>query len=160
MSKEQKTNAMRILDQHKISYEAIYYECDDFIDGVHVSELIGIPIGSSFKTLVAQGKSKKYYVFVIPVARGLDLKKAAKAVNEKFVELLPVNDINKVTGYVRGGCSPLGLKGVHRIVIDNSAEKVDLIYISGGKLGCTIRVNPNDVIKIINGIYGEITFSL
>ncbi|MCB5279243.1 MAG: Cys-tRNA(Pro) deacylase [Candidatus Cloacimonetes bacterium] len=157
MSKEQKTNAMRILDQHKVSYEAIYYECDDFIDAVHTLELTGTPAECSFKTLVAQGKSEKYSVFVIPVAEELDLKKAAKAVDEKFVELIPVNDINKITGYVRGGCSPLGMKRVCRTVMDRSAEKFDQVYISGGKLGCTIRVNPIDVIRIINGTYEEIT---
>ena len=108
--KEVKTNAMRILDKNKISYETINYECDEFIDGLHTAEKTGAPVEQSFKTLVAQGKSKEYYVLVIPIAEEVDLKKAAKVLGEKSIEMIHVKDITKVTGYVRGGCSPLGMK--------------------------------------------------
>ena len=110
MGKEIKTNAMRILDRNKISYEIITYECDEFIDGLHTAEKTGAPVEQSFKTLVAQGKSGQFYVFVIPIAKEVDLKAAARAVGEKSVSMIHVKDITSVTGYVRGGCSPLGMK--------------------------------------------------
>ena len=112
--KEVKTNAMRILDKNKIFYETINYECDEFIDGLHTAEKTGAPVEQSFKTLVAQGKSKEYYVLVIPIAEEVDLKKAAKVLGEKSIEMIHVKDITKVTGYVRGGCSPLGMKSYIR----------------------------------------------
>lgn len=108
--KEIKTNAMRILEKNKIPYEVLQYECDEFIDGLHTAQKTGAPVEQSFKTLIVQGKSKEYYVVVIPIALEIDLKKAAKAVGEKSVELIHVKDITKVSGYVRGGCSPLGMK--------------------------------------------------
>lgn len=108
--KEVKTNAMRILDKNKISYETITYECDEFIDGLHTAEKTGAPVEQSFKTLVAQGKSKEYYVLVIPIAEEVDLKAAARVLGEKSIEMIHVKDITAVTGYVRGGCSPLGMK--------------------------------------------------
>ena len=101
MAKEQKTNAMRILEKNKIPYELITYECDEFIDGLHTAEKTGAPVEQSFKTLVAQGKSREYYVFVIPIAEEVHLKTAAKAVGEKSVEMIHVKDINKITGYIR-----------------------------------------------------------
>ena len=109
MGKELKTNAMRFLDTKKIAYEVQAYQCDEFIDGVHVAEKLGQPLDETFKTIVAQGKSGSYYCFLLPVAEELDLKKAAKSVGEKSVELLHVKDITKVTGYVRGGCTPIGM---------------------------------------------------
>ena len=108
MGKEVKTNAMRILDKNKIPYEIINYECDEFIDGLHTAEATGAPVEQSFKTLVMQGKSKQYYVFVLPIAEEVDLKVAAKTVGEKSVEMIHVKDITAITGYVRGGCTPLG----------------------------------------------------
>ena len=117
MGKEAKTNAMRMLDKKKISYEALTYEVDEFIDGMHA------PVDASYKTLVMQGKSKQYYVFVIPIACEVDLKKAARSVGEKSVEMIHVKDITKITGYVRGGCSPLGMKKLFPTVIDESAKK-------------------------------------
>ena len=115
--KEIKTNAMRILDKNKISYEVLQYECDEFIDGLHTAQKTGAPVEQSFKTLIVQGKSKEYYVVVIPIALEIDLKKAAKAVGEKSVELIHVKDITKVSGYVRGGCSPLGMKKQYPTII-------------------------------------------
>ena len=108
--KEIKTNAMRILDRQKIKYEVLQYECDEFIDGLHTAEKTGAPVEQSFKTLVAQGKSKQYYVLVLPIAEEVDLKKAAKAVGEKSIEMIHVKDITAVSGYVRGGCSPIGIE--------------------------------------------------
>ena len=109
MGKEAKTNAMRMLDRAKIPYEVIQYECDEFIDGLHTAEKTGAPVEQSFKTLVMQGKSKQYYVFVLPIAEEVQLKTAARVVGEKSVEMIPVKDITKITGYVRGGCTPLGM---------------------------------------------------
>ena len=101
---------MRFLDKNKIDYEIQVYQCDEFIDGITVANALGQPLEETFKTLVAKGKSGNYYCFLIPVALGLDLKKAAKSVDEKSVELIHVKDINKITGYVRGGCTPIGMK--------------------------------------------------
>ncbi|MGN1139595.1 MAG: Cys-tRNA(Pro) deacylase [Oliverpabstia sp.] len=157
MSKEVKTNAMRILDKHHISYEIIQYECDTFIDGLHTAEKTGAPVEQSFKTLVAQGKSKQYYVFVVPIAEEVQLKHAAKAVGEKSIELIPVKEITKVTGYVRGGCSPLGMKKLFPTVIHKSAKNYDKIYISGGRIGTTICLNPLQLAQVINGKFEDIT---
>ena len=132
MSKEVKTNAMRILDKNHISYELLQYECDEFIDGLHTAEKTGAPVEQSFKTLVAQGKSHQYYVLVVPIAEEVHLKQAARVVGEKSIELIPVKEITKVTGYVRGGCSPLGMKKLFPTFIHNSAENFDKIYVSGG----------------------------
>ena len=142
MGKEVKTNAMRILDKNKIPYEIINYECDEFIDGLHTAEATGAPVEQSFKTLVMQGKSKQYYVFVLPIAEEVDLKVAAKTVGEKSVEMIHVKDITAITGYVRGGCTPLGMKKQYPTVLHDSARNFDKIYISGGNLhyrqsGCT-----------------------
>lgn len=157
MGKELKTNAMRILDRNKISYEIITYECDTFIDGLHTAEVTGAPVEQSFKTLVMQGKSGQYYVFVIPIANEVDLKAAARAVSEKSVEMIPVKDITAITGYVRGGCSPLGMKKQFPTVLHESAASFDKIYISGGRIGTTIVVNPDDLQKVVRGSYASIT---
>ena len=157
MGKETKTNAVRILDRNKINYELITYECDQFVDGLHTAEITGAPVDQSYKTLVMQGKSKKYYVFVIQIANEVDLKAAARAVGEKSVEMIHVKDITAITGYVRGGCSPLGMKKKFPTVIDSSAKQYDEIYISGGRIGTTIKLNPDDLLKVINGQYADIT---
>ncbi len=156
MGKEVKTNAMRILDRNKIPYEIINYECDEFIDGMHTAEVTGAPVEQSFKTLVMQGKSKQYYVFVIPIADEVDLKAAARAVGEKSVEMLHVKDITAVTGYVRGGCSPLGMKKQFPTVIHESAASYDKIYISGGRIGTTIIVNPDSLLGVVRGTYANV----
>ena len=148
--KDVKTNAMRILDTLGIAYEVITYECDEFIDGVHLAEKLGKPTESTFKTLVAQGKSGGYFAFVIPVAEELDLKAAARAVGEKAVELIPVKDITKVTGYVRGGCTALGMKKDYPTVIDETCVLFDTIMVSGGRLGSQMIVSPDDYIKATN----------
>ena len=153
--KEVKTNAMRILDENKISYETINYECDEFIDGLHTAEKTGAPVEQSFKTLVAQGKSKEYYVLVIPIAEEVDLKKAAKVLGEKSIEMIHVKDITKVTGYVRGGCSPLGMKKLYPTIIQESAETFDMIYVSGGRIGYTIKVNPQELARVVNAKFAD-----
>ena len=142
----QKTNAMRILDQKGMHYEVITYQCDDFISGVEVAKKTGVPTEMMFKTLVAQGKSERYHVFVVPVDRELDMKKAARSVNEKSVELIPVKDINRITGYVRGGCSPLGIKRRCSVVIDSSCNSLESICVSAGILGCSIVLKPSDLV--------------
>ena len=153
--KEVKTNAMRILDKNKIFYETINYECDEFIDGLHTAEKTGAPVEQSFKTLVAQGKSKEYYVLVIPIAEEVDLKKAAKVLGEKSIEMIHVKDITKVTGYVRGGCSPLGMKKLYPTIIQESAETFDMIYVSGGRIGYTIKVNPQELARVVNAKFAD-----
>lgn len=155
-TKEIKTNAMRYLDRQKISYQVIQYECDEFTDGLAVADKTGIPVEKSFKTLVTGGKSKNYYVFVIPVAMELDLKAAAKAVGEKSVEMIHVKDIFQVTGYIRGGCSPLGMKKKYQTVIDSRAEEFDEVAVSGGRIGSTILISPKDLIKAVGAITADI----
>lgn len=157
MGKEVKTNAVRILDRNKIKYELINYECDEFIDGLHTAEATGAPVEQSFKTLVMQGRSKKYYVFVIPIAEEVDLKAAARAVGEKSVEMIHVKDLTAITGYVRGGCSPLGMKKAFPTIIDASAEQYDDIYVSGGRIGTSIRLNPKDLAKVVNAAFSSVT---
>ena len=157
MSKEVKTNAMRILDKNHISYELLQYECDEFIDGLHTAEKTGAPVEQSFKTLVAQGKSRQYYVLVVPIAEEVHLKQAARVVGEKSIELIPVKEITKVTGYVRGGCSPLGMKKLFPTFIHNSAENFDKIYVSGGRIGTTICLNPQELEQVTHARFACIT---
>ncbi|MCI7322994.1 MAG: Cys-tRNA(Pro) deacylase [Lachnospiraceae bacterium] len=157
MGKEAKTNAVRILDRNKIKYELINYECDQFIDGLHTAEATGAPVEQSFKTLVMQGKSKKYYVFVIPIAEEVDLKAAARAVGEKSVEMIHVKDLTAITGYVRGGCSPLGMKKQFPTIIDASAQQYEDIYVSGGRIGTSIRLNPKDLARVVNANFAAVT---
>ncbi|EOU1217237.1 Cys-tRNA(Pro) deacylase [Clostridium perfringens] len=150
--KKLKTNAMRILDSKKVSYEMLSYESEDGkIDGISVAHKIGIDEKNVFKTLVAQGTSKELYVFVIPVAEELDLKNAAKIAGEKKVEMIAVKDILKYTGYIRGGCSPIGLKRDYRTFIHESAKGLDFIIVSAGKIGHQIKLNPNDLVEVVSG---------
>lgn len=155
--KDIKTNAMRILDSKKISYTINTYECDEFIDGMQIAQKLNQDPDISYKTLVTVGKSKEYYVFVIPINKELDLKKAARAVKEKAVEMIHVKDINKITGYIRGGCTPLGMKKLYPTVIDASAQELDKIIISGGRIGSQIFLSPQDLAQAVNGKFIEIT---
>ena len=157
MAKEAKTNAMRMLDRQKVKYEAFTYECDEFIDGLHSADLIGAPYDQSFKTLVMEGKSGGCYVFVVPIEKEVDRKAAAKAVGEKTVDMIHVKDILKITGYVRGGCSPLGMKKLYPTVFDASAENFDEIYVSGGRIGLTLKVKLESLLKVTNGKLADIT---
>lgn len=151
MGKEVKTNAMRILERSKIPYKLNRYECKEFIDGVHIADMLGQRYDMSFKTIVTIGKSGGYYVFALPVDKELDLKKVAKAASEKNVELLPVKDINKVTGYIRGGCTPIGMKKQYPVIIHESALVFDEIIISGGRIGEQIFISPKDLLSVTNG---------
>ena len=159
MAKEAKTNAMRFLDKSGIKYEYNTYQCDKFIDGVTTAETLGQPPEETFKTLVAQGKTGSYYCFLIPVALELDLKKAAVCVGEKSVSLLRVKDITKVTGYVRGGCTPIGMKKQFMTVVHSSAEALPLFYISGGRIGLQIRLCPADLVSSIGGKFCDIVMN-
>lgn len=153
----QKTNAMRLLDKNKIDYNTISYDNKDGkIDGIAVAEKIGKDVNSVFKTLVTQGNSKELYIFVIPVSEELDLKKAAKVACEKNVDMIHVKDINKYTGYVRGGCSPLAMRKLYKTFIHNSAEKFSYIIFSAGKIGLQIEANPLDVASVIEAKFENI----
>ncbi len=149
MGKEVKTNAMRILDREGVSYEINLYECREFVDGIHIANMLGQPYDISYKTLVGVGKSGEYFVFVIPIDRELDFKKCAAAAGEKSIELIHVKDITKVTGYIRGGCSPLGMKKQYRTFIDLSARSKEKIIISGGRIGAQIFLSPEDLKKVV-----------
>ena len=144
-----KTNAMRILDSNNIEYKEHTLDIKEALDGVTCANMLGVDLDRTFKTLVTQGKSGNYYVFVVPVAAKLDLKKAASSVGEKNVEMIPMKDLLKVAGYVHGGCSPIGMKKVFTTVIDETAILFDKIIFSGGKIGFFIEVNPLDVEKVI-----------
>ena len=149
MVKEVKTNAMRILEANKIDYKELILDIEEALDGVTCANMLGLNLDSTFKTLVTIGKSGNYYVFVIPVAEKLSLKKAATAVDEKNVEMIPMKELLKVAGYVHGGCSPIGMKKVFTTVIDETAILFDKIVFSGGKIGYFIEMNPKDIEKIL-----------
>ena len=156
--KENKTNAMRILETLKISYEMCAYECEDFIDGVHLAEMLSLPYEQVYKTLVTVGKSKNHYVFVIPVADEIDFKKAAKVVGEKSLEMLPLKDLTAVTGYIRGGCTSIGMKKKFRTVIHKDAESLDKIAVSGGRRGLQLFLKPNDLKRAAEAEYADVIF--
>lgn len=149
MVKEVKTNAMRILEANKINYKELILDIEEALDGVTCANMLGLNLDSTFKTLVTIGKSGNYYVFVVPVAEKLSLKKAATAVDEKNVEMIPMKELLKVAGYVHGGCSPIGMKKVFTTVIDETAILFDKIVFSGGKIGYFIEMNPKDIEKIL-----------
>ena len=152
-----KTNAMRILDSKKFDYKVINYDSKDGrIDGASVAEKIGKSEKFVYKTLVTQGVSKELYVLVIPVLEELDLKKVAKITGEKKVEMIPVKDITKYTGYIRGGCSPVGMKKQYRTFINDSAKELEYIVVSGGKVGIQIELSPDDLLNCIEATFQDI----
>lgn len=153
-----KTNAMRILETAGIAYQMHTYDTGGEIDGISVANKVGIDPKYVYKTLVTQGKSKAYFVFVIPVAAELNLKAAAAAVGEKSVEMLHVKDLLAVTGYIRGGCSPVGMKKAYKTVIDQSAESLETIVISGGKIGFQIELAPADLARAARAEFHTIIF--
>lgn len=157
--KEEKTNVMRVLEQKNIPYTAHAYEHEEgvAVDGVTVARSLGQDPECVFKTLVARGASKAVYVFVIPVAENLDLKKAAKAVGEKSVEMVHVKEINALTGYVRGGCSPVGMKKAYPTVFHETAEIIDTIMVSAGKIGCQVELAPEDLIKLVGAVTADLS---
>ncbi len=160
--KDEKTNVMRVLDQKKIPYTPHFYEEREGPEGtreygVHVAQALGQDPDRAFKTLVAKGASGGYYVFDIPAPDSLDLKKAAKAAGEKSVELLAVKDITAVTGYVRGGCSPVGMKKRYPAVFHKTVLDFPTIYISAGKIGAQVEVEPRALLALLNAGTADIT---
>ncbi len=152
-----KTNAMRILETLKVPYTMHTYDPGGEIDGISVAEKLGQNKEQVFKTLVTKGRSGEHYVFVIPVAEELDLKAAAHSVSEKSVEMIHVKDIQKVTGYIRGGCSPLGMKKQFRTVIDESAKAQPTVIVSGGKIGFQMELTPEALANSIGAAFASIT---
>ena len=156
--KELKTNAMRILDKNKVSYSYKTYECDEFTDGIHVADMLGLDHSLVYKTIVTTGKTGGHYVFVIPIEEEIDFKKAAKVVGEKSLEMLPLKDLTKVTGYIRGGCTAIGMKKAFPTVIQEDAELLDKMHVSGGKLGMQIELTPEDLRKVSNAVFADVIF--
>ena len=155
---EKKTNAMRILDRMKIKYTAHEYDSGGTVtDGLSVAEKTGLDPDRVFKTLVTKSASKTYCVFVIPCNKELDLKKAARAAGEKSVEMIHVSEINSVTGYIRGGCSPIGMKKQYRTYFDNRVNKFETVTVSAGKIGCQIEAAPEDLLRASCGSCADIT---
>lgn len=153
----EKTNVMRLLDQKKIKYNSYEYDHEDgVIDGVGVASKLGEDPKRVFKTLVTVAKSKKNYVFVLPVEKELDLKKCAKSVGEKSVEMISVKELLPLTGYIRGGCSPIGMKKSFITVVDATALNFDTIIFSGGKIGTQVEINPNDLKTFIRVSFEDI----
>jgi Cys-tRNA(Pro)/Cys-tRNA(Cys) deacylase len=154
---ENKTNVMRILDQKKVPYQARQYpHGDEAVDGASVARLLGQDPSTVFKTLVTRGASKANYVFVIPVERELDLKKAAKAVGEKSIVMIHVSEINALTGYVRGGCSPVGMKKQFVTTYDQSALDHPAIAVSAGKIGYQVEVEPQALAQLTRGSFADL----
>ncbi|WP_070120988.1 Cys-tRNA(Pro) deacylase [Bacillus marinisedimentorum] len=157
MANRPKTNAMRLLEANRIDYRILSYDkTDGKIDGVSVAGKIGKDPASVYKTLVCRGTSGELYVFVIPVAAELDMKKAAKASGEKKMEMIPVKDIQKLTGYVRGGCSPVGMKKQYATYIDKRAESLENIIVSAGKVGLQVEISPASLCGVTNAILLEL----
>lgn len=154
--KEVKTNAMRILERMHIPYEYSTYECEEFTDGIHVADLLGLPHERVYKTLVTVGKSNNHFVFVIPIETEIDFKKAAKAAGEKSVEMLHLKDLTKVTGYVRGGCTSIGMKKQFPTFIQCQAEMLDYLYVSAGKPGMQLKLSPLDLKAAANATFADV----
>ena len=148
-NKEEKTNVMRTLEQKKIPYTAFSYDPDGPIDGVSVAAEVGLDAAGVFKTLVTKGASGAYYVFDIPVAENLDLKKAARAVGEKSIAMLPQKELLPLTGYVHRGCSPVGMKKQFPTVFHETVNELDLIAVSAGKIGHQVQVKPADLLNLL-----------
>lgn len=154
--KEVRTNAMRILESMQIPFEHYTYECKEFVDGLQIADMLGLPYEKVYKTLVTVGNSKNYFVFVIPIAEELDLKAAARSVGEKSVEMLHVKDINAVTGYIRGGCTAVGMKKQYVTRIDSSAEALEKMIVSGGRIGLQLELAPADLARAAKAEFADI----
>ena len=154
--KEEKTNVMRVLDQKKIPYTAHTYPADGPIDGVSVAGFLGQDVERVFKTLVTKGASGAYYVFDIPVAENLDLKKAAKAVGEKSVAMLPQKELLPLTGYIHGGCSPVGMKKQFPTVFHETVMLFDTVCVSAGKVGAQVEVEPRALLDLLRAKMADI----
>ncbi len=153
--KENKTNAMRILDSLGIPYTHYTYECTEFTDGLQIADQLHLPYKKVYKTLVTEGHSRNYFVFVIPVAEELDLKKAARSVNEKNVELIHVKDINRITGYIRGGCTAIGMKKSYVTRIECLAQEQPTVIVSGGRIGSQIELAPQELARAAQAEFAD-----
>ena len=149
MKANDKTNVMRVLDAKKVAYESHAYEADSTLTGEQIAGILGEPAEKVFKTLVTQGKTGAYYVFVVPVKEELDLKKAAKASGEKSIAMIKQKDLLPLTGYVHGGCSPIGMKKPFPTFIHETAPTLDKIFVSAGKVGFQIELAPADLITVV-----------
>jgi Cys-tRNA(Pro)/Cys-tRNA(Cys) deacylase len=149
MKKAEKTNALRMLGQHKIPFEAHDYTSSGAVSGADVAAALGEDPERVFKTLVTAGKSGQHYVFVVPVCRELDLKKAAAAVKEKNVAMIPQKELLPLTGYIHGGCSPIGMKKLFPTVLHRSAEGLETLCVSGGRIGLQVELRPADLGKLV-----------
>ena len=158
MAKEklEKTNALRLLDRMKIPYEAYTYPCEEFTDGEDVAKQLGLAPEDVCKTLVTVGKSGGHYVFVLPVNRELDRKKAASLVGEKSMEMLHVKDLLATTGYIRGGCTALGMKKQFPTVVEESLREKESIYVSGGKRGLQLKLAPGELVRAAGAMWGDV----
>ena len=157
MADNVKTNVMRILEKAAIAHDIHYYDPDKGIDGLSVAAQLGQDPQAVFKTLVTQGKSRAFYVFVIPVGATLNLKRAAQASGEKAVEMIPQKILLPTTGYIHGGCSPIGMKKAFPTFIDETAQLFDSICVSAGKIGAQVELAPDDLLRLTGGKYAELT---
>ena len=155
--KDEKTNVMRLLDQHGVPYTPHFYDPDGPIDGLSVAKAVGADPEAVFKTLVTRGASGGYYVFDIPVGDSLDLKKAARAVGEKSIAMLPQKELLPLTGYVHGGCSPVGMKKPFPTVFHETVILFDTIYVSAGKIGAQVEADPNALMALIGAGAADVT---
>ena len=155
-NKVEKTNVCRVLDAKKVQYEMHTYEPDGSLTGQEIADILGEDPTHVFKTLVTVGKTGNHYVFDVPVMMELDLKKAAAAVGEKNIEMIHVRDIQKITGYIRGGCTPIGMKKQFPTIVHETAKDFETITISGGRIGSQIVLAPDDLIKVTGGKYENI----
>ena len=154
--KEIKTNAMRRLETMNIPFRHYTYECDEFTDGLQIADMLSLPREKVYKTLVTVGNSKNYFVFVIPVAEELDLKAAARSVGEKSVEMIHVKDINSITGYIRGGCTAVGMKKQYVTRIDSTAQALENIIVSGGRIGSQLELSPQDLARASGAEFADL----
>ena len=157
--KEIKTNAMRILDKNKVTYVPHTYECTEFTDGAQIADTLGQDHARVYKTLVTVGKSKEHYVFVIPIDDEIDFKKAAKVVGEKSLEMLPLKELTPLTGYVRGGCTSIGMKKQFPTVFNESIQALSTVLVSGGALGLQLELAPADLIRAAGGRVADVVVS-
>ncbi len=160
MKAADKTNVMRLLEQKKIPYRSYTYESEGAITGLEVAEKLGQDPAQVFKTLVTTGRSGAHYVFVIPVGAGLELRKAARAVGEKSLEMLKQKDLLPLTGYIHGGCSPIGMKKAFRTVVDATAAEVASIIFSGGRIGLQVELTLPELAKLVRFELADITTGL
>lgn len=156
MKKEEKTNVMRVLDGKKIPYESHAYEADSSMSGEEIADTLGENASRVYKTLVTEGKSGAHYVFVVPVIAELDLKKAAKAAGEKSISMIKQKDLLPLTGYVHGGCSPIGMKKAFPTFLHETAVQSEKIYVSAGKVGFQIELAPEDLIHVVGCTVADI----